>query len=124
LIIKIKKEVLENLILFFIKVLIVVILLSLLIESFRSIEIKWPKNYKANIFMLSLVKNPNLLYILSENDEREKKIDMAILDIQAAIGILEFQNITTGPIAEKYNARLKKLKDNNLAINKPIKNKN
>ena len=107
--IKYSTKALENLAFFFIKVLIVVLLLSLLVESFRSIEVKWPKNYKANIFMISLIKNPNLLYKLSENDEKDGNIEAAILDIQAAIGILETQNIITGPIYSKYNKRLEEL---------------
>ncbi len=107
--IKYSTKALENLAFFFIKVLIVVLLLSLLVESFRSIEVKWPKNYKANIFMISLIKNPNLLYKLSENDEKDGNIEAAILDIQAAIGILETQNIVNGPTYSKYNKRLEEL---------------
>jgi hypothetical protein len=59
--------------------------------------------------MLSLIKNPNLLYRLSENDEKDGNIDAAILDIQAAIGILETHNLVTGPVYSKYNKRLEEL---------------
>jgi hypothetical protein len=57
------------------------------------------------IFVLSLVQNPEGLYMASEIWESEKRYDFAIREMRLAIGLLEMHNADAAVI-KRYRDRL------------------
>lgn len=92
-------------ILFGLKVLIILYVLSYFIPSTDQLL----KNYRVKYFMISLIDNPNILYELSRRDEENKKYKSSIRYINSAIGILE-KNNAPKEIMKKYTTELDRLR--------------
>lgn len=63
------------------------------------------------IYLLSLVQNPEALYMTSEFWEEEKKYPNAVRDIRLAIGLLEMHHADL-TVLKRYNDRLEVLRKN------------
>jgi hypothetical protein len=79
-------------------------------EALGSVSIvsKLVKNERVRLYALGLIQNPQALYKASEAAEREASVDVAVRDMELAIGLLELHNADK-QVLKRYTNRLEKL---------------
>jgi hypothetical protein len=64
---------------------------------------------KNKVLLMSFIQNPGSLYRAAAIDERDGKLDNAIMEMEAAIGLLEMHGADT-KVVHRYYAKLSDLK--------------
>ena len=77
-----------------------------LVKSVR----KAAKDEKTRVIMYSFVQNPGSLNRASEIDEKDGNLQAAIMEMEAAVGLLELHNVNQ-QIIYRYTTRLNNLRD-------------
>ncbi len=88
-----------------------VVAIVIVVPDFPAMTIwirKAAKDEKTRVALMSFIQNPAALYRASEIDEKNAKLDDAVMEMQMAIGLLEMHNANQ-LVIKRYTTRLDSL---------------
>lgn len=102
---------------FLLKTVIVVVAILILTPDFS--RLKALETEKNKLIAISFVQNPRVLWLLSEKEEQEQKVGVAIRYMEAAIGLLEMHGanqVVVRMYQERLDSLIVKFKESDLSM--------